>query len=478
MDTFYWYDYESWGTDTRRVHPCQFAGIRTDMELNEVGEPAMFFSRPSPDYLPHPMASVVTGITPQRALAEGLSEAEFCREVLTELSVPSTCSVGYNTISYDDELTRHMLYRCLYPPYEREFRNNNSRWDLLDLVRACFALRPEGIQWPVDSKGKHSFKLELLTLANNISHVGAHDALVDVRATIALARLIRQHQPKLFDYAFNLRKKQHVLNHLDFIKQDILVHISGRYNVEEGCLGLVIPIQLHPSNPNSIVVADVRVEPWWLSLPPVQVRELMFRNQEEWTQEQPRISLRTIQVNKCPFIAPLSTLDDNIVKRWQLDLSKAKDWREKILKSKHLSEIINTVYDSSSEELHQLPAEFGLYSGGFMSNLETNFMQKVHRNPPGQLASLAQDSPSERIEELLFLYRARNFPDTLFPKEAEQWQRVCRRRLLGEETCPGLNYPQFQAAMTELKKASLITPQLAQSLEHYAQELIVKAGIN
>jgi exodeoxyribonuclease-1 len=56
--------------------------------------------------------------------------------------------VGYNSLRFDDEVTRNTLYRNLYSPYDREWQNGNSRWDIIDMVRACHDLRPEGIVWP------------------------------------------------------------------------------------------------------------------------------------------------------------------------------------------------------------------------------------------------------------------------------------------------------------------------------------------
>ena len=194
--SLYWHDYETFGVDPRRDAPVQFAGIRTDVELNLVGDPLVIFCRPPTDRLPSPEACLVTGITPQQAMAEGVCEAEFISAIHAELSIPGTCGVGYNTLRFDDEVTRNCLYRNFFDPYEREWRNGNSRWDIIDMVRLTAALRPDGIEWPLDAEGKPSFRLELLTQVNGISHRGAHDALADVHATIDLARLIKKRQPK------------------------------------------------------------------------------------------------------------------------------------------------------------------------------------------------------------------------------------------------------------------------------------------
>src|SRR3990167_10202620 len=217
MQTIYWHDYETWGSDPIRDKPAQFAGVRTDMALNIIGKPQMWYCKPSLDLLPQPEACLITGITPQEAQQKGLLEYEFTANIHRELVTPDTCTAGYNSIRFDEEVTRHLLYRNFYDPYRREWENNNSRWDIIDMLRACYALRPEGIEWPQHENGRPSFKLEDLTKANQITHKSSHDALSDVYATIAIARLIKDRKPKLFDYLFALRKKQAVL---DFLKRN------------------------------------------------------------------------------------------------------------------------------------------------------------------------------------------------------------------------------------------------------------------
>ncbi|MCI5224988.1 MAG: exodeoxyribonuclease I, partial [Candidatus Electrothrix sp. AR4] len=205
--TLLWHDYETWGVDPRRDRPAQFAAVRTNSELEVVGEPMMFYCRPADDFLPHPEAAMITGIAPQEAAAKGHNEAEFFRRINKEFSEPGTCGVGYNSIRFDDEITRFGFYRNFIDPYAREWQNGNSRWDIIDLVRLAYALRPEDINWPAKEGGGVSFKLESLTSANGIAHEGAHDALSDVRATIELARLIKNMKPRLYEYFFNLRSK-------------------------------------------------------------------------------------------------------------------------------------------------------------------------------------------------------------------------------------------------------------------------------
>jgi exodeoxyribonuclease-1 len=265
--TIFWHDYETWGVDPRRDRAAQFAGIRTNLDLEEVAEPVMFYCKPTTDFLPHPDAVRITGITPQLCDKEGVIEAEFFGRIQEIFSVPGTCGAGYNSIRFDDEVTRFGFYRNFIDPYAREWQNGNNRWDILDLVRMTHALRPEGINWPTreDDSGLSSFRLEHLTAANNIEQVGAHDALVDVRATIDIARLIKSKQPRLYDYFFNLRIKSNVaplLNtHVELGKRKTMLHVSGMFPAELGCISPIVPLLVHPVNKNEIICYDLRHDP-------------------------------------------------------------------------------------------------------------------------------------------------------------------------------------------------------------------------
>ena len=255
-----WHDYETWGISPKFDKPSQFAGIRTDLDLNIIGEPEMFYCSPPVDYLPHPEACLVTGITPQKAQIEGLTEAEFSARIHGLFSQPNTCVAGYNNIRFDDEVSRYLFYRNFYDPYAREWQNGNSRWDIIDMVRACYALRPDGINWPtVERDGEQvvSFRLELLTKANGICHEAAHDAMSDVYATIAMAKLIKEKQPKLYDFIFNLKHKKQVKDLINTGEMTPIVHTSSKISSAHGCTSWFAPLTYHPVNKNAVICVDL-----------------------------------------------------------------------------------------------------------------------------------------------------------------------------------------------------------------------------
>ncbi|MCW8925122.1 MAG: exodeoxyribonuclease I, partial [Xanthomonadales bacterium] len=259
--TFLWHDYETFGADSRLDRPAQFAALRTNTALEPVAKPVSWYCQPAMDVLPHPIASLITGITPQEALEKGLVEAEFAAAIRSEMMEPGTCVVGYNSIRFDDEFSRNLFYRNLYDPYEREYKNNNSRWDLIDLARMCFALRPDGIEWPEHEPGKPSFKLEHLSAANGIEHEGAHEALSDVMATINLARLIKKKQPRLFDWALKMRDQDFVMRSLSTLQPEPILHTTSRIPASRGSTSLVLPLSIYPERKKSVIVFDLMTDP-------------------------------------------------------------------------------------------------------------------------------------------------------------------------------------------------------------------------
>lgn len=305
--TFLWHDYETFGANGRRDRPAQFAAIRTDTDLNELGEPLMLYCQPAPDFLPDPVSCLITGITPQHCLQHGVPERQFAKAIEQALSLPGTVGVGYNTIRFDDEFTRHLFWRCLIDPYAREWQNDCGRWDLLDVVRTANALRPEGITWPTKPEGGASFKLTDLTAANGLVHEAAHDALSDVRATIALARLIKSAQPRLFDFCLGLHKKRRVLVELGLPASQAHAkpfwHVSGMFGAERGCLALMWPLAMHPHNKNELLAWDLLHNPQTLAtLNAADIRQRMFTKAADLPAGVARLPIKTIHLNKSPMV--------------------------------------------------------------------------------------------------------------------------------------------------------------------------------
>ena len=425
--TFFWHDYETFGRVPRRDRPAQFAGVRTDAQLNEIGAPLMLYCQPTPDFLPDPEACLLTGITPQLCRQRGVPEHAFANAVEAALAQPGTVGVGYNSIRFDDEVTRHLFWRNLLDPYAREWQNQCGRWDLLDVVRVTWALRPEGIQWPLHEDGKPSFKLEHLTRANGLSHDAAHDALSDVRATIALARLIKTRQPKLWDFCLRLRRKDEVVREMGVGKP--FLHVSGMYGTERGCMALVWPLAPHPTNKNEVVVWDLAADPGeLLTLNVEAIRQRLFSKADELPEGVTRLPIKTIHINKSPIvIGNLKTLSVDTAAKWALDVDLAHRHAELIAKKGNtLAGMWTSVFERPAQGAVDVDED--LY-GGFIGNEDRRSLQRLRGLSPAQLADKRPAFADKRLDELLFRYRARNFSATLTDAEQTQWQAHCAHRL-------------------------------------------------
>jgi len=428
--TIFWHDYETWGVDPRRDRAAQFAGIRTDYDLNIIGEPEMFYCQPPQDYLPHPEACLVTGITPQKALNEGLTEAEFADKIHTLFTQPNTCVAGYNNIRFDDEVTRYLLYRNFYDPYAREWQNGNSRWDIIDMVRACYALRPEGIEWPTNDDGQVSFRLELLTKANGISHEAAHDAMSDVYATIAMAKLIKEKQPKLYDFIFNLKNKKQVIELIDVYNMTPIVHTSSKISSANGCTSWFAPISYHPTNKNAVIAIDLARDPQPLfDLSSEEIKDRLYTRHDELAEGEQPIPIKLIHVNKCPVVAPAKTLLPENAERLNIPRELCLANLTKLKQNADLRDKLTDVFAQSYDKDATVDAEQSLYGGDFFSHSDKAQMEILHQLAPEQLSSHPFEFQDTRLPTLLFRYRARNFPYTLSSEEQMKWKNYCENKL-------------------------------------------------
>ncbi|CDF86014.1 Exodeoxyribonuclease I [Pseudomonas knackmussii B13] len=474
--SIFWYDYETTGIDPRRDRPLQVAGIRTDEALNEIEAPLNFYCRPSDDILPHPAACLITGITPQRLEAEGLGEAEFMTRLHAELARPGTCVAGYNTLRFDDEVTRYSLYRNFFDPYAREWQGGNSRWDLIDLVRTTFALRPEGIEWPRNEEGVVTLKLERLTQANGIEHGQAHDALSDVRATIALARLVRERQPKLYDYLYRLRSKTAVLDQVRLLQP--LVHVSGRFSAARNFLSVVLPLAWHPRNRNALIVCDLGLDPApLLDLDGDALRSCLYTRRNELAEGELPVPLKLVHVNRCPVLAPLSVLREADRQRLQIDLDGQLQRAELLRENKSVWQAkLASIYAEENFAASQDP-EQQLYDG-FIGDRDRRLCEEVRRAEPARLGKEQWPFDDPRLGELLFRYRARNFPETLSGLEQEQWREFCRCRLSLEEYGAPNTLGSFEVALAgQLENTGVQGQALLQEWQAYAANLRQRYGL-
>lgn len=472
--SMFWYDFETTGIRPGFDRVMQVAGQRTDAELNPIGEPLNIYCRLSDDILPHPRSSLVTGIEPHTVQEQGLSEAEFIARLQQEMLQPQTCTVGYNSLRFDDEFTRYTLYRNFHDPYAREWQGGNSRWDILDALRCAWALTPDGIEWPENDEGRVSFRLELLTAANGIEHGQAHDALADVRATIAMARVLRTAQPKLYEHLYRMRDKNLVHQALRIGKP--VVHVSGKYGGQRRYLSIVMPLMIDPVNKNAYVVCDLLADMSpLLELSAAEIRQRLYTRHDQLAEGEVPVPVKKLYANKCPALMGMNSLSPE--RQPWLDIDEAhwhKNGRLLLDNLPAIQQKLQEVFGHEQFPLQPDP-EQQLYAG-FLGNRDRDLCRQVVASDAATLASGVWPFDDERLPELLFRYRARNAPQHLSTEEQQRWYEFCQRRLLDEAAGAPLTLAGFARACAEL------SPQEQQSAvirqwQAYVAELAQRYGL-
>jgi exodeoxyribonuclease-1 len=425
---FLWYDLETFGRDPRLDRIAQFGAIRTDENLEPLEEPTVLYCAIPRDYLPDPQAVLKTGITPQETRRKGVREIDFARELNRMFREPGTCGVGFNSVSFDDEFLRSLFYRNFIDPYEREYRNGNSRWDILSLARMARDLRPAGLRWPDKPNGKPDMRLEALTAANGISHEDAHDALSDVRATMELARLIREAQPKLFDFFLRLRDKREARLLVDLAGQTPIVHTDVRYTRPEGVTTLVAPLAMDLENNQAVLVYDLRFDPTpFLTRGAEELRRNAFTPRSEQPDEE-QLPVTRLALNRVPSIAPRSTMDQESSERLGINLEEAERHREILRRNPEFARRVQSAFAPVATAQQRDPEE-ELYAG-FLPDADRNLFPEIHRLPPRELIDWEPPFRDPRLPVLLHRVKMRNFEEHLTPEERRRWYEEAARRLL------------------------------------------------
>lgn len=441
--SFFFYDLETSGLNPRDDRVMQFAGIRTDENFETIGDPYNILVRLNDDTLPSPDALMVTGITPQKTLEEGYSEAEFCKILIEDVFTPDTCVVGFNSVRFDDEFIRYTLWRNFYDPYEWAWRDGRSRWDLLDVVRMTRALRPQGIEWPVDKDGKATNRLELLTKANGIDHFQAHDALSDVEALIAVTKLIRDKQPQLFGYLYDMRNKKAVQQLVNLDNKKPFVYVSGRYSAEFDKATVAFPLTSAPNG--SVLVYDLRHDPsQFTDLDDKALAKMIFATWEERKVDGfIALPVKVLQYNRCPAVAPIGVLtQDNGWEKIKLEPEMIEKHQNILLSHPEFAERLRTIYEHKKDFKKSTDPEAQLYDE-FLNDRDRIRVEAVRNADEHELADFHPEFQDERLPELLLHYKARSYPVSLSEDEVRAWQTWRAARIA--KTLPG-----FMKRLSEL----------------------------
>ena len=432
MKTFFFYDLETSGFSPQNDRIMQFAGQRTDENLNRIGEPVNILVKLNDDVLPSPSALMVTKISPQKTVEEGYTEAEFSKMLVEEYFTPDTVIIGYNSVRFDDVHIQHLLWRNFYPPYDWQWKDGRSRWDLLDVVRMIRALRPEGINWPfvINEETGEKFaanKLELLTKENGILHENAHDAMSDVDGLIDVARLLKEKQPQIFDYLFKIRSKNEVQKLVNLENPKPFVYTSGRFKVEFEKTTVAFPIA--PAKNQNVIVWDLRFSPEkFIDWSEDQILENITADFETRSSDDfEPIAAKILQYNKCPAVAPMGVLTEENQQRLKIDLAEIQKNLDILRKNPHFAENLRSAFERRSEVFQdkssaEKPAPEARLFEGFVSKSDDVKIEAVRNSTDRELADFHPDFADERLTDLLLHYKARSFPKSLSSQEKELWE--------------------------------------------------------
>ena len=428
QESFYWYDIESTGTSPRHDRIVQFASQRTDEELKPIGEPYTCLVRVPPEVLLKPGAMLITKLGPKILDEEGIEEWKLLGDLADHLSQGQTCIVGYNNIAFDDEFLRFSMYRNLRPPYEHEWKKGNSRMDLMIVLQLTCALRPEGLNWPIKD-GEPSYALADIAEANGLDTSSAHDAHVDVNLTLGMARLVKQAQPRLWEYACSLRSRDTALGYTTPLRKRPVLHVSKYYSKQRYCIAPVLPIVMRPERSNELIVVDLASD---LSLivdgTVEELRSKLFRSQEGEDPSQLRPGIHTIAMNKFPIIAPISTLRNEDAERLNIDKQEIGDACVRLNEIPDLPYRLQQVYETPPSFEAPQTAEEALYEG-FLPDEDSKECQEFWKDLDQGLPWRDARFSDQRLNDLRSRLKARIAPEAMNSDEKSQYRSFVKTRL-------------------------------------------------
>lgn len=424
VSSFIIYDYETFGINTALDRPAQFACIHTDENFIQISEPKIYYCKFSNDYIPKIESVIINGITPQKVLYSGLIESEFSIKIYKLFNISNTCIIGFNNINFDDEFTRNLFYRNFYNSYYWNCSNGNARLDVINIVYACYILRPNGINWPINNRGVTSFKLKDLSIFNDIKHNNAHDALSDVYATLSLIKFIRNIKPNLFNYFYNYRFKYKLKSLINFNKP--LIYISSVFGIKNNNIGIILPIIWHPYNKNILIVCNLIDKVEILKHLDINILKKKFYNNNCLLNNKIINPLYFLHINKFPIITPLKFLRNKDILRLNIDINlcfKNLNW---LMNYKNLKNKILNIFSKKFLFKYGNNVDSQLYKNFFNKN-DNFFIKKISKLSPKKLILSNFNFKDSRLKFLFFRYYSRNFPFILNNYQQLFWLKYCKK---------------------------------------------------
>jgi exodeoxyribonuclease-1 len=464
QQTYLFYDLETTGRSKCFDQILQFAAIRTDLNLNEL-ERHQIQVKLNCDVIPDPEAILIHHI-PVTDMLQGVAEIEAMTQIHALLNTPGTLSGGYNTLKFDDEFLRFSFHRNLLPPYTHQWANQCGRFDLYPLAQLYYLYHHECLNWPTTAEGKITLKLERLSQANQLATGAAHQAITDVEATVALARIFFKNKEMwryvmdFFDKAAELKRRAKIPDFLETAQEKypiaLLVGAAGSSDFFQ-YPALSLGQHLHYKN-----------QTLWLRL---DKKELATSTLDTFTQTTWVSHQKPGETFLLPFtgrfkkhLSPERTLITEQNLQWLSDNAPL------------LSEIQMHYRDYKYPEIPNLDVQADLYTAGFLSREEERLCAQFHVVPPEKKALIAEQFPTARLQEITTRILGRHYPQHLSPTLREKWQGYLSQLPTNPSTDwrgeQRLTKNMAQQKMVELKKANTenaLNLQLLTALEQYLQ---------
>jgi exodeoxyribonuclease-1 len=301
-----------------------------------------------------------------------------------------------------------------------------------------------------------------------------------VFATIAVARLVRDRQLRLYDYLLSHRDKRSAMEQLDVPGMKPVLHVSGMFGASRHNIALIVPLALHPVNKNEILCFDLASDPAPLfDLSPEELAARLYTRSEDLPEGQERLGLKTVHLNRCPVLLPAKMADPATAKRLRIDGETCR---------RHLALLREHAASHTEEFTGRLQAIYRqrqfdevtdpdrmLYGGGFFGDNDKQMMDQLRALDPYELAQTQFAFEDRRLPEMLFRYRARNFPDTLTPEERALWEEYRYARLTEPEYGASLCMEEFHAEIEARQDDPATTPgdrALLEDLLAWADQLL------
>ncbi|NBS12029.1 MAG: exodeoxyribonuclease I [Gammaproteobacteria bacterium] len=473
--TLLWYDYETSGRDPSLDRPIQLGWLRTPLSCTTSDEAASQFIRLPDDVLPSPGALMVHQIIPEQHQKLGMTEAELAAS-LEALITPGTWVAGYNSRRFDDRFTQHVLYRSLRDPYRWQFAEGRGRFDLYPVVLAYYALRHAAVRWPEDADGTPRFRLDRLGPLNGLDRgLRAHDAAADVTVTARLAAQLQQYDPDLFQESLARADKQAVIALIRaYGRDDGLYEVTPFAGLERGYLRpLWVPFRLGPDG--DFVAFDLRGSPEHVTAEIAAIVDAggSFSERRKRLSE---IGVTLIRANRQPMLWPRSTVlsdrESRLPESHQVDreASHLGQWQAVMASEAFRALYTMTVSAFQPDSVQpERPTDVDrlLYSGGFYADSDRQLLATCPYLDPHALADWSPAFEDPRLPELVFRYRARNFPQSLTQGEWRRWQRVRREKLLSE-AAPGVTLASIHRELAELAASETLSTHQLDQLQAYS----------